>query len=73
MTLKNFQCVVYYLNPKHPIGETSEQTPYQGEIVGAVSLVQGHIPTQNDVEFMTKYVPEFRDGGSVLVIAMCLN
>ena len=73
MTLKNFQCVVYYLNPEPAVGEDLNGAPYQGEIAGAVSLVQGHIPSQNDVEVLTKYVPRFRDGGTVLVVALCLN
>jgi len=73
MTIKNFQCVIYYINAEPVIDEDPKITAYQGEIVGGLVLLPGHIPTVQDVEFMSKDVPKFKDGGSVLVNAVCLN
>ncbi len=67
----NFQCIIYYINAVPVIDEP--EAPLQGEIVRVIGLVKGHIPTQADVEYMAKDIPEFVQPGTVLVYSICLN
>ena len=63
--MNNEQLIVYYIKKVNPVGEES---PHQGEIVRAIGVSQGYIPTERDV---IEYAHPESD--QAILIQLCLN
>ena len=63
--MNNEQLIVYYIKKVNPVGEES---PHQGEIVRAIGVYQGYIPTERDI---IEYAHPESD--QAILIQLCLN